>query len=106
MKKIMLVVAVMTFTPVHAQTITVMGSRSCGQWAAVSGDPTVERAVIKNWLTGFMSGLAMGQGKDILEQTDADSIYLWMDNYCRENPLNSLSNGGNTLYHELEARLE
>jgi len=33
-----------------------------------------------------------------------EQIYLWMDNYCKANPLSFLSDGGDKLIFELIAK--
>jgi hypothetical protein len=100
MRKIILVVAVMTFTPAHAQIAT-MGAHSCGQWVAVSAENSVETLNARNWLIGYMSGIAIGSGRNILNGVDPETIYEWMDNYCRENPSSNTANGGTDLYFQL-----
>ena len=78
------------------------GSAYCGTWVK-------ERAVDKSWLTivnegwliGYLSGLAAGKDKDILKGTDNDSIFLWMDNYCKERLLERVDNGVIELFFEL-----
>ena len=33
--------------------------------------------------------------------SSADQIFLWMDNYCRANPLSNADTGAKVLYKEL-----
>ena len=47
-----------------------------------------------SWLLGYLSGMAVASGKAYLSGTDNSSIYKWMDNYCRKNPLRDLGSGG------------
>jgi hypothetical protein len=85
--------------------VTTRGGPSCGEWVQdrrANGTPDTANGF---WLLGYMSGLASGMGKDILQRTDAASIYLWMDNYCKANPLNKVGQGGNTLSDELAQKL-
>lgn len=85
---------------VHAVTIEIRGGASCGQWTE---SRLQDWAAIGNqrWLVGYLSGLAAAYRKDILRGTDNPSIFLWMDNYCRANPLKRIDNGGDLLYREL-----
>lgn len=39
------------------------------------------------WLSGFVSYAAASQEHDYFEGTDAASVQLWLENYCRTNPL-------------------
>jgi len=82
------------------------GTRDCGQWINRQKNDYAELA-IGAWLTGYMSGLSSmhalsGRKDDPLKKTSsADQIYLWMDNYCRKNPLSDISEGGDELFFEL-----
>lgn len=80
---------------------TVFGSKDCGEWIR---SPTDAK---RQWLIGYMSGLSImhtlnDRKSDPLEKINsADQIYLWMDNYCRKNPLNRVTLGGVELFLEL-----
>lgn len=83
----------------NANAINVRAATSCGQWVSEKG--TWEGAGSNRWLLGFLSGLAAGGGKDILRGVDNESIYLWVDNYCRANPLRGIDEAGWELYSTL-----
>ena len=100
MRKIILVLAVIIFTPVQAQIAT-MGARSCGQWVAASKENSAEMLNVRSWLAGYMSGLAIGSARNILNGVDPEFIYLWMDDYCSENPSSNTAAGGTDLFFEL-----
>jgi hypothetical protein len=57
--------------------------------------------ISKSWFLGYLSGRADESGKNLLKGTDNDSIFLWLDNYCRANPGKSLENAGAELAREL-----
>ncbi len=104
MKKIIAVIAVSLMLFVVATTasavpvLTVNGG-SCGAWVKTrTNNSTVQ---FMGWLEGYMSGLAVGYEKNILQGTDSESIFLWMDNYCKANPLNGVADGGLDLFFEL-----
>jgi hypothetical protein len=48
--------------------------------------------------------MASASGKDVLEGTDADSLTLWMDGYCKANPLDSVGNSAVLLFQELKKK--
>jgi len=56
---------------------------------------------MEGWVMGFLSASADASGKDFLKDTDAKSIFLWMDNYCRANPLKHVAHGARELFFEL-----
>ena len=82
-----------------AQAVETRGARSCGIW--ISDKANVQAVTNEAWLVGFLTGMAVNSGKDILKGTDNVSIILWVDNYCRANPLQNLTRAGDTLFEEL-----
>ena len=74
---------------------------SCGEWIVHREKSDTLALSNSSWLLGYLSGMALSSGKDYLSGTDNASIYKWMDNYCRTNPLRDVSNGGNALAAEL-----
>jgi hypothetical protein len=48
--------------------------------------------------------MMMGPDMDLLKETDANAIWTWMDNYCREHPLDPLYIAADTLGSELVRR--
>lgn len=84
-----------------AGTVAIFGEPDCGKWVESS------TATRKAWLLGYLSGMnTMDATKgDALEQLQsAEQAFLWMDNYCRANPLNGMSNGAVALFFELTKR--
>lgn len=59
-------------------------------------------------VVGFLNGFAIGSGANIWAargRVDEEAVYLWLDNYCRENPFDSFEQGLIKLARELEAKL-
>ncbi len=79
---------------------TTLGEPDCGQWLA---EKTPTR---RAWVLGYVSGLNLSgiEKMNVLGATSAEQIYAWMDNYCRQNPLDDVTHGGNKLFFELLAR--
>lgn len=77
------------------------GGADCGEWVRSPSDPK------RHWLLGYMSGLSKmhffnGKDDDPLDKINsAQQIFLWMDNYCKRNPLKNVRNGGDDLFLEL-----
>ena len=74
---------------------------SCGEWIVHREKSDTLALGNASWLLGYLAGMATGSGRDFLGGADNASIYKWMDNYCRKNPLRDLSSGGNALAAEL-----
>jgi hypothetical protein len=88
----------------HGQEISVLGKYDCGQWF---NSPTRENA--KTWLNGYLTGAneawtVFGPSKDPLRAVSPPQAWLWMDNYCRENPLETVLSGGQKLFLEIVDR--
>lgn len=86
----------------------IMGSRSCAKWfeekrAAKSTKEMNKIPVLitRSWFLGYLSGRAGASGKNFLNGTDSDSIFLWLDNYCQANPKMELDQAGIALAREL-----
>lgn len=78
------------------------GGADCGEW--VNGN---DKNRTKNaWLLGYLSGINMAISKGTYDPLNkinsAPQIYLWMDNYCKANPLKTIREGGLDLYLELQ----
>ncbi len=91
-----------------AAPIELKGVRSCDNWVAekrlaqtAKEMNKVAVLITKSWFLGYLSGRADNSGKDFLKGTDSDSIFLWLDNYCRDNPQAKLDQAGLALAREL-----
>jgi hypothetical protein len=74
------------------------GDPDCGRWVEEKTAPR------KAWLLGYLSGLNLSgieKGDPLDKLASAEQAFAWMDNYCRQHPLNLLSEGGNALFAEL-----
>lgn len=81
----------------NAIAVTAMGTYDCGQWFSNPSAVT--------WLAGYLSGLNAATpypNKDPLDKLNSGAqMKLWMDNYCKANPLETVGGGANELYREL-----
>jgi hypothetical protein len=82
--------------------VVVVGGDDCGIWVA---SRTARTSVALEALTqGFLNGLALGSGVEFWQATDStisrEAVYLWMDNYCRQHPLEQLTKAWVALFTE------
>jgi hypothetical protein len=75
----------------------------CGHWIRTPNDAH------KTWLAGYLSAMnatlgAMAHKTDVLKDMSPQQAYVWMDNYCKANPLSDANEGGNQLWSELVKR--
>ena len=82
-----------------------IGAYDCGQWV---GGSQLARAGLLGFISGSnlvttmtLSPTPKVRLHDPLATISAPQIYLWMDNYCRANPLSALDLGGALLYEEI-----
>jgi hypothetical protein len=84
--------------------VQIRGFASCGEWVTERererGGRTAQGLVYQSWLIGYLSGLASGTGKEVIKDLDNPSIFLWVDNYCRANPLKRTFEAAEELYHK------
>jgi hypothetical protein len=77
---------------------------SCGAW--VERRKTQSGAAVEQaWVLGYVSAsnatiVAMGQN-DVLAGVDVPAISAWLDNYCRQHPLEKLAKATDALVSEL-----
>lgn len=91
----------------QATNFTRIGEPSCGAWVKGIEESATENSVSAaelsnlSWLMGYVSGRNSLSHLDVLENTDGESILLYITNYCKERPLDSLAAPANTLFLEL-----
>jgi len=110
MKQLSLIVLVLSFaitTPVIAADkdggFVSQGRPSCGEWINKGKDGSWGRTIYTAWVAGYITAYNIHKPDvyNILGSTDMESVLLWMDKYCRENPLNTSDDGMETLIDEL-----
>ena len=85
---------------------TSIGSLSCGDYIKdkrAGGCPFV---AYRAWVGGYATACNMRtpDTANILGSTDVESVMLWLENYCRANPLNGIADGMGVLTIELYPR--
>jgi len=112
---VLLCAALVTFRPgalaVDAEgNYKTIGNRSCGQWVSArkEGNPAerIEHLAITGWIGGYLTAYNNHTQNvyGITGRVDLDGIYLWIDKYCRENPLRGINNAMDQLIFELWPR--
>lgn len=61
------------------------GVASCGKW--LEARKAENYYTYGQWVLGYISAMSMELR---LKQSDSDAISAWMDNYCREHPLDTI----------------
>ena len=92
----------------HAGGIKGAGATSCGSW--VEDRKMNNHFAQLNWVLGFISGYNQfaysgSAPNGIFGNADPNAIAGWLDNYCRENPLDTVYEGSVQLVKELQQRV-
>jgi hypothetical protein len=68
------------------------GTLACGTWTTLRQDR--QALGLEQWVLGFLSGVGYegeSHGDNPLKGIDADTVWTWMDNYCRDHPQATIS---------------
>ncbi len=81
-------------------------SESCGTFVRDYTRGGSLRYQSQAWVNGYVSAYnrLMSDTRDIRGGTDMESMMLWLNNYCREQPLKSLDDAMEVLTKELFPR--
>jgi hypothetical protein len=89
------------------KTVYRAGLVSCGQWQEhrTTGNKASSYQ-LQAYVDGFLSGYNLAsEGPDFLVgKPDSVSLYIWIDNYCRDKPLDAVVGALFALKYELLAR--
>ncbi len=106
-RKIALTIAVVVFSQGTALAqkiqINTLGARPCATWLDDRKTPAVSLSN-EAWVIGFLNGIVAVTSKNILTNVNANAIGKWVDNYCRNNPLDDTFDAGYALADELKKR--
>jgi hypothetical protein len=86
---------------VHGQ-----GSSSCGTFIKNQQPSNIQTGVHSQdmaWVLGFLHGIDMWNPYDT-KRYDYNGLELWLEGYCRKNPLEWLVNAANQFYVEIGGR--
>ena len=106
--KFCIILMTLIFSQGALAQIIIKGATSCGTWVEEEAKHKAPGQYIntsRTWLVGYLSGLAVASDKNFwgrqgVNLLDNASAYLWIDNYCRANPLKSIDDGGIALFLE------
>jgi hypothetical protein len=93
---------------VCAQSTAGVGLNACRDMLSVIGNNEGQaQFTFRSWSQGFMSALNRSRysnGLGIVNISDSEGQWLWLQNYCRDNPLESFLNASYTLFEELRTK--
>jgi hypothetical protein len=86
------------------------GTHSCGFWQEERRTPGVLKLGFEAWVLGFLSRAGLDEtlnkvsGLNITAGTDVKGLSAWIDNYCRDNPLDDVATAAAALEIYLRKR--
>ena len=89
------------------QALAGIGAFSCGKFIADTEDSEMMRSLYFFWAQGFLSGLNFKHFHNAQFATNlsgSDALKLWIENYCKDDPLDYYSTAVVKLWHELRRR--
>lgn len=82
--------------------VTEFGNPGCNEWVSANNSGN------KVWLLGYLSGLNLAFAKannDPLDKVQSvEDTFVWMDNYCRNNPKKTIGEAAQVFYGELKMK--
>lgn len=91
--------------PAYAQKTAIgPGGKLCSEWMSASHEA---KAPVAFWVLGFLSGANVwGKSTDFLEKietthTPSSKLFVWIDEFCRDNPNAPIYAGANALACDL-----
>lgn len=75
-----------------------LGLKTCGTW--ISRRQTGDYYDMVQWMLGYISAAGY-YGSFKLKESEANAFSVWIDNYCRANPLEKFIVGVRVLVKEL-----
>ncbi len=87
------------------------GTNSCGSFISDKKEGGHRLGLNYQWMSGYITGVNNRRAiadpnkeSNLGSGLDSESMLLWLENYCRANPLNNLENAAGALVSELIKR--
>ena len=81
------------------------GTTTCGSWTEAKEEP-MKRVAFHEWINGYMTAYSLwveGDGPGPVTNSEGSGNWAWMDNYCRDNPLDDVSDAAAQLINAIKA---
>ena len=88
--------------PARAHLVETRGAASCETWLKERPN---NAKLHESWLLGFLSGVSQEADIHFPKVMDNAALFKWMDDYCRQNPRQSIQMGGYMLMGKLRSTL-
>jgi hypothetical protein len=103
-KQLMMLLIALIYSSHSLSANTIRGDIACSGWLKARQYNGWVTKSNEDWLNGFLSGLNAGTTDDWLSNSDSNSNYIYVDNFCKDHPLGSAGIAGLNLANELKER--
>ena len=82
-----------------SQNVWVEGQVDCGLWAK---GRNADASILEGYVLGLLNGMTLESGFNFWKKPysiSSEQSFLWLDKYCRENPLSSTITGIRKLFN-------
>ena len=93
--------SVMVSTSGYGASFMGVAAGNCETWTKDKEEDCEAYRFDRVYLIGFLRGVNSLAPKDIMASTDAEGLTGWIDNYCKEHPLDAIDDAANALALEL-----
>lgn len=97
--------AARSLSPAAGETHTPLGegNASCGAWVEARQNAGSDDATYSAWLSGYVTAFGRWRPEDYDATAVADlaGIRVWFDQFCRQNPLQAISEAAEALVLDL-----
>jgi len=80
------------------------GDGTCGGYIADIRESPPDKIQHQAWMLGFISGHNIGDTDNYVTLPSINAMYLWFENYCTQNPLDSTITAMVKFILELQSR--
>jgi hypothetical protein len=67
----------------------------CGEWVTARRSGPAESIKLRGFVVGYINGLSLGRPAELWSnekgEVSQEQVFLWIDKWCEENPLESLN---------------
>ena len=96
----LVVLSPVVLTPTQAKAVMIKGSVNCGNWLKAREQKNAGH--FEWYLIGVLNMLAVERKQEFWQaggvNIDATQVEYWIDNYCKDNPLDSVLAGAEELF--------
>jgi hypothetical protein len=111
---ILVLALTLAISAVQAERAQILGAgaSSCGNWlserqaAFTTQNPSAALWGDSQWILGFIAGANIGIAPDmnLMDGTTGTALMFWVDDYCKDHPLENVATAASALLRELVRR--